>query len=93
LLYNRNSRRKLNLEINVTQDEFLKEMDDMLELEAGTLRGPEKLEDLDQWTSLAVVTFMALADTNNGVHVSPLDIGKCITVSDLLKLAKVEPES
>ena len=77
----------------MTRNEFLKEMDEMLELEPGTLRGTEKLEDLDQWTSLAVVTFMALADTNNGVRVSPLDIGKCITVSDLLELAKVEPEN
>lgn len=41
--------------------------------------------------SLAIVSFMELADSNNGTHPSPRDIAKCVTVSDLLQLAKVEP--
>jgi hypothetical protein len=73
----------------MTREKFLLEMDAFLELTPGTLQGPEKLEDLDQWTSLAIVSFIALADTNNGVRPAPGDIGKCDTVSDLLKLAKV----
>ena len=75
----------------MTREEFLIEMDALLELDPGTLQGSEKLEELDQWTSLTIVSFMALADSNNGAKISPRDIGKCITVSDLLQLAKVEP--
>lgn len=63
----------------------------MLIIEPGTLTGTEKLEDLEQWMSLAIVSFMELADSNNGTHPSPRDIAKCVTVSDLLQLAKVEP--
>ena len=77
----------------MTREEFLAQLDELLELMPGTLQGPEKLENLDQWNSLAIVSFMALADTNNGVRLSPRDIANCITVSDLLKIAQVEPVS
>jgi acyl carrier protein len=74
----------------MTREEFLAELDGLVDLEPGTLQGPEKLEDLDQWTSMAVVGFIALADTYNGTKVRPTQIGKCLTVNDLLALAKVE---
>ena len=76
----------------MSREEFLNEIDETLELEPGTIKGSEKLEDLEQWTSLSIVSFMALADTNNGTKLSPRDIGKCVTVNDLLVLAKVESE-
>ena len=75
----------------MTRQEFLVEIDGIVDLPPGTLKGPEKLKELKQWTSLAVVSYMALADDNNGISLSPQDIGKCVTVSDLLDVAKVEP--
>ena len=74
----------------MTREEFLAELDGLVDLEPGTLQGPEKLEDLDQWTSMAIVGFIALADTYNGTKVGPTQIAKCLTVDDLLGLAKVE---
>ena len=35
----------------MTRDEFLLEMDETLGLPAGTLRGHEKLEELENWDS------------------------------------------
>ncbi|MBV9267420.1 MAG: hypothetical protein JO061_14710 [Acidobacteriaceae bacterium] len=63
-------------------------MDTLLELPAGTLSGPENLEDLENWNSLAMVEYIALADSN-GAKVSPRQIRDCETVDDLAKLAKV----
>jgi len=60
----------------------------LLELPAGTLSGPENLEDLENWNSLAMVEYIALADSN-GAKVSPRQIRDCETVDDLAKLAKV----
>lgn len=77
----------------MTREEFLSELDELVELEPGTLKGPEKLEELDQWTSMAIVGFIALADTYNGTKLGPIQIAKCLTVNDLLSLAKVEPAS
>ena len=77
----------------MTREEFLSELDELVELEPGTLKGPEKLEELEQWSSMAIVGFIALADTYNGAKVGPIQIAKCVTVDDLLNLAKVDPAS
>jgi len=74
----------------MTRTEFLLEMDEILDLPAGTLRGHEKLEDLQNWDSTSLITFIALAETNNGVSVSPGQIVTCSTVADLLRLAQAE---
>jgi acyl carrier protein len=74
----------------MTNNEFLLQMDEILDLPPGTLRGHEKLEELKNWDSTSLITFIALAETNNGVAISPGDIVTCSTVADLLQLAQVE---
>lgn len=74
----------------MTREEFLAELDGLVDLLPGTLKGAEKLEGLDEWTSVALISFIALADTNNGTKLGPTQIAKCLTVDDLLKLAKVD---
>jgi len=70
----------------MSRAEFLAKIDELLELPSGTLRGPEKLEDLENWNSLAVVGFIGLADEHFGVTLAPRLLTGCSTVSDLLKL-------
>jgi hypothetical protein len=77
----------------MTREEFLLELDEVLELPRGTLKGPEKLEELEQWNSTAMIGFLALADTNNGTRIAPRQIVNCSTIEDLLKLAKVNGSS
>ncbi len=67
---------------------FLTELDNILELPAGTLQGPEKLEDLENWNSMAIVSFIALVDENFNLALSPRQFGNCETVDDLLALVK-----
>jgi len=74
----------------MTRDEFLLEMDGILDLAAGTLRGNEKLEELENWDSTSLITFVALAESSNGVSISPAQIVNCLTVADLLQLAQVK---
>jgi hypothetical protein len=73
----------------MTREEFLLELDTILDLTAGTLKGQEKLEELELWDSTALIGFIGLADTNNGVRISPRQIVNCLTVNDRLDLAKV----
>jgi acyl carrier protein len=70
------------------REEFLRELDDILGLASGTLNGSEKLEELEQWNSIAIISFIALAD-NSGTTVSPRLVAKCATINDLLDLANV----
>ena len=73
----------------MTRNEFLLALDEILNLPAGTLRGHEKLEELKNWDSTSLITFVALADTNNNTCVSPGQIVNCSTVADLLRLGQV----
>lgn len=69
--------------------DFLLALDEMLELDAGTLTGAEELESLDNWDSLAVISFIALVDEKLGLVVEGEKLAKAKTVNDLLALAGV----
>jgi hypothetical protein len=70
--------------------EFLKALDELLQMPHGTLKGAEKLEEVTNWDSVAMIEFVALVDTNNHVTLTPRQIAQCKTIDDLLALAKVE---
>jgi len=74
----------------MTRDKFLLEMDEILGLPAGTLHGPEKLEELETWDSVALINLIVLAETQNNASITPDQVVTCSTVSDLLRLAGVE---
>jgi len=76
----------------MTREEFLLEMDEILGLRAGTLSGDERLEELQNWDSTALVGLIVLAETANQTHISPDQVLGCTTVGDLLRLARVGSE-
>lgn len=69
--------------------EFLLALDEMLELDPGTLTGAEELETIDTWDSLAVISFIALVDEKLGHVVEGEKLVKARTVDDLLGLAGI----
>lgn len=69
------------------REEFLFLLDDLLDLDQGTLTGEEVLSELEAWDSLAAVGFIALADEQFGVAISPAHMRQCKTVADLLTMA------
>ena len=71
-------------------NEFLLEMDEILGLRPGTLRGDEKLDELQNWDSAALIGLIVLAETANDAHISPDQVVGCSTVADLLRLARVD---
>jgi acyl carrier protein len=71
----------------MTREEFLLQMDEIIDLSPGTLRGHEKLEDLKNWDSTILISLIAFADTNNGVPIAPDQVVACTTVADLLRMA------
>ena len=67
------------------RDELLRKLEELMDLEPGALTGQESLAELEGWSSLAVIGFIAMAD-EDGVAVSPSSIAKCKTVGDLVGL-------
>ena len=66
------------------RNDFLLLLDELLELEPATLKGPEALDNVEGWNSLAVISFMALVEEHLGVSLAPQQIVKCQTVNDLV---------
>jgi len=71
---------------DMTRKEFLLALDEMLELDSGTLTGAEVLADIDSWDSLAVISFIALVDEKFGTVVAGEQLARAETVDDLLAL-------
>ncbi|HYC02653.1 MAG TPA: acyl carrier protein [Azospirillaceae bacterium] len=70
----------------MNRKDFLLALDEMLELDPGTLQGPEVLKEIDSWDSLAVISFIALADEKFNVVVEGEKLAAAKTVDDLLAL-------
>jgi acyl carrier protein len=68
------------------KNEFLLSLDELLELEPGTVKGSETLDSFESWNSLAVISFMALVDEHFGISLQPRQIAACTTVADLTGL-------
>jgi acyl carrier protein len=67
-------------------NEFLLLLDELLELEPGTVKGSETLDSFDGWNSLAVISLMALVDEHFGISLQPRQIAACSTIADLVGL-------
>ena len=70
----------------MNQETFLTQLDEVLEVPAGTLKGPELLTDLENWDSLAVMNLIALVSQHYTVTLSPRQIAPCNTPNDLFAL-------
>lgn len=73
--------------MSMKRSEFLALLDELFELPPGSLTGKESLADLEGWGSMAMISFMALADEHFGVTLSPRQFAECATVNDLVALA------
>ena len=67
---------------------FLREIELALELPEGSLKGDEKLEDIPEWDSLAVISFIALVDEKLGLAVDGEKLAETKTVDDLMGLVR-----
>lgn len=72
----------------MNRSQFLRQLDEVLELEPGTLKGDEPLDGLEGWGSLALLGYMAIVNENYGLIISPVQVSSCSIVNDLVELAK-----
>jgi len=70
----------------MTKNEFLKELEEVLEADAGTITGEQALDDLAAWDSLAVMAFIAMVDEKFGITLSASKLAEAKTVGDLISL-------
>jgi acyl carrier protein len=74
----------------MTREEGLNLLETMLELPPKSLGGPEKLEDMQGWDSLANLNFIATVDFAFGLPLPGGRVAACRTVNDLIALLETE---
>ena len=71
----------------MTEESFLEQLTDTLDTEENI--GMEMvLKDLEDWDSLSLVSFIAMANASYGKRITAEQIRKAVTVSDLYDLVK-----
>lgn len=70
----------------MTRPEFHRLLETEIGLSPGTIQGQELLKDIPKWDSLAVLSFIALVDTQFRTQVSVDDITACKSIADLERL-------
>ena len=70
----------------MSEKEILSELETLLDADANTLHPQDALNSLSKWDSLAIISFMAIADEKFGALVSPRALEKATHVSDLISL-------
>ena len=69
--------------------EFINKFAEMLEIEDVDSLTPEtEFRDLDEWSSISVMEFIALVDEAYGKQVGDIHIKPCQTIQDLYNLVK-----
>ena len=61
-------------------------LEDMFEVEAGTLTPDMNLCDIDQWDSMASLSLILLLDEQFGKEINGEDIKKLSTIQDILNM-------
>ena len=70
----------------MTRDEFLRDLEDMMEVTSGSLTGNEALRDLEEWDSMQMLSFMAMVNDRFGFVLEGAAVNTTTTVDDLLNL-------
>lgn len=76
----------------MNRQQFLRDLDELLGLPTGTLKGDEQLDELANWDSTALISAVAMIDSVRGTRVSPREIVGCSSITDLLRLAHLESQ-
>ena len=69
--------------------DFISKFAEMLEIEDVDSLTPEtEFRELDEWSSISVMEFIAFADENYGKQIGDVHIKSCQTIQDLYNLMK-----
>ena len=74
----------------MTEQEKLAELEEIMELDEGTLRPETSLEDIEEWDSLAALSFVILLSDSFSRKITGAEIRAFRTVNDMLLVMEAE---
>ena len=69
----------------IDQNQFLAQMQEILEIEDRTLSPDEKFRELPEWSSLAYLSTIAMIDDEYNVIISAADFRELQTIADIAR--------
>ncbi len=61
-------------------------LEELLDVEEGSLRAEDKMEEMEEWDSMTVLSLIVLLDEKFGKQISGKQIKALQTIDDILKL-------
>ncbi len=74
--------------MTIERTAFYLAIDELLEIPSGSINSATQLAELEAWDSLAVISFIAMADKRYGVSLPAKAIAACRSVDDLAALVE-----
>jgi len=68
----------------MTIKEKLNHLEELLDIESDTLNADIELDQLSQWDSMAIISIIAMFDSDFGKVVTPNEVKGFITVNDII---------
>ncbi len=72
----------------MSEKEKIALMEEIMDLDEGTLTMKSVLEDIDEWDSVAILSYIAAVDEHFDKIVKGSDIKKFVTVKDAVEMMK-----
>ena len=70
----------------MTKEQKIQIIEDMLMVDEGTIEEEMQLSDIEEWDSMAIMSFVAVLDSNFNKTVTASEIKKCSSIKDVLAL-------
>lgn len=70
----------------MTEEEKLAALEDIMELDEGTLKPEMSLDDIEEWDSLSALSFVVLLGDEFDRKITGKEIREFATVADMLKV-------
>jgi acyl carrier protein len=68
------------------------QIEQLLQLPAGTVTGDQPLKKIRRWDSFAVISFFVMVQETYGVALKPAHVMACLTVDDLAAAIEQQKE-
>lgn len=72
----------------MNRQEFLRAIEELIDMDPGTLKGDEVLDSLGGWDSLAVISFIALVDESLGMILEGDKLADASTMAELMAMVE-----
>jgi len=70
----------------MTRNDVFHELERLMEIDEGSLKGDENLKNFSQWDSLLVMGYIALIQNKLGIVLGGQNVAKAKTIGDLVAL-------